>query len=290
MPVRLLIEAFFDEMTNTISYLIADPVTKRAAVIDPVLDYDQATGRCGTRSAQALLTKATDKGWRIVWILETHVHADHMSAAQFFKAKTGAPVGVSSHICDVQRTFGPMFQADDVSGEGSEFDHLFEDGERITLGELEVEVMHTPGHTPACVSYKVGDAVFIGDTMFMPDYGTARCDFPGGDAAQLFRSIHRVLELPGETRLFMCHDYKTAERDTHAWETTVADQRANNVHIRDGVEEDVFVTMRRARDAGLPAPDLLLPAIQVNIRAGHMPPASSDGARYLKIPLSGVTE
>lgn len=290
MPVRLLIEAFFDELTSTISYLIADPVTKRAAVIDPVLDYDQATGRCDTRSAQALLAKATDKGWRVAWILETHAHADHMSAAPFVKAKTGAPVGIGSHICDVQRTFGPMFQADDVSGKGAEFDHLFEDGERITLGELEIEVMHTPGHTPACVSYKVGDAVFVGDTMFMPDYGTARCDFPGGDAGQLFRSIHRLLELPGETRLFMCHDYKTAERDTCAWETTVADQRANNVHIRDGVEEDVFVTMRRARDAGLPAPDLLLPAIQVNIRAGHMPPASSDGARYLKIPVSGATE
>jgi len=290
MSARALVEAYFDEPTNTVSYLVADPVTKRAVIIDPVLDYDQAAGRCGTQSAEAMLAAATEKGWRIAWILETHVHADHLSAAPFMKAKTGAPIGIGEHICEVQRTFSPMFQADDVSGKGTEFDHLFKDGEKLPLGELDIEVMHTPGHTPACVSYRIGDAVFVGDTMFMPDYGTARCDFPGGDAAKLYRSIRRVLQLPGETRLFMCHDYKTAERDTYAWQTTVAEQRASNVHIRDGVEEDVFVTMRRARDTGLPTPNLLLPAIQMNIRAGRTPPPASDGVCYLKIPLSGAID
>jgi len=280
MSARALVEAYFDEPTNTVSYLVADPVTKRAVIIDPVLDYDQAAGRCGTQSAEAMLAAATEKGWRIAWILETHVHADHLSAAPFMKAKTGAPIGIGEHICEVQRTFSPMFQADDVSGKGTEFDHLFKDGEKLPLGELDIEVMHTPGHTPACVSYRIGDAVFVGDTMFMPDYGTARCDFPGGDAAKLYRSIRRVLQLPGETRLFMCHDYKTAERDTYAWQRTVAEQRASNVHIRDGVEEDVFVTMRRARDTGLPTPNLLLPAIQMNIRAGRTPPPASDGVCY----------
>jgi glyoxylase-like metal-dependent hydrolase (beta-lactamase superfamily II) len=222
---------------------------------------------------------------QIVRVLETHVHADHLSAAPYIKQKTGASVCVGEHIKDVQQIFRPVFNAMDVSGDGSEFDHLFQDGEHFNLGDIDAEVMYTPGHTPACVSYKIGDAVFVGDTMFMPDYGTARADFPGGDARALYRSIRRILALPPETRLFMCHDYKAKGRDHFAWETTVAEERAKNVHIHDGVSEDDFVAMRTARDKTLPTPQLLLPSIQVNIRAGHFPPAEANGVRYLKVPL-----
>lgn len=285
MRIAPIIDAFFDEATNTVSYLVADPETRAAAVIDSVLDYDQASGQWCTESAEKLLAAAEAKGWRIEWILETHAHADHLSAAPFLKEKTGAPIGIGVHIAEVQKAFGPVFNAPDVSGTGAEFDALFDDGARIPLGSFEFEVMHTPGHTPACVSYRIEDAVFVGDTLFMPDYGTARTDFPGGDAAALYRSIRKLLSLPPETRLFMCHDYKAPGRDEYAWETTVAEQRKKNLHVHDGVSEAAFVDMRTTRDATLRAPTLLLPSVQVNIRAGHLPPADANGVRYLRIPL-----
>ncbi|MGK2739999.1 MBL fold metallo-hydrolase [Tepidicaulis sp. LMO-SS28] len=279
------IQSFFDEATNTVSYLVSDPETRKAAVIDPVLDFNHRSGKASTRSADALLEAAKAEGLEITFILETHAHADHLTAAPYLKLKTGAPVGIGARIREVQKIFRPVFNAKDVSGDGTEFDHLFEDGERFKIGTLEAEVIYTPGHTPACVSYKIGDAVFVGDTLFMPDYGTARADFPGGDAATLYRSIKRLLALPPETRLFMCHDYKAPGRDTYAWETTVAEERARNVHVHDDVSEEDFVAMREKRDSGLDAPLLLLPSIQVNIRAGHFPPAEENGVRYLKIPV-----
>jgi glyoxylase-like metal-dependent hydrolase (beta-lactamase superfamily II) len=279
------IQAFFDEPTHTVSYLVWDAATKEAAVIDPVLDFDQDSGEANVSASDAILEAAGELGVKIVRVLETHAHADHLSAAPYIKQRTGAPVCIGEHIKDVQQIFRPVFNAMDVSGDGSEFDHLFKDGERFKLGTIEAEVIYTPGHTPACVSYKIGDAVFIGDTMFMPDYGTARADFPGGDARALYRSIQRILSLPPETRLFMCHDYKAKGRDHYAWETTVAEERAKNVHVHQGVMEDEFVSMRTARDKTLSTPQLLLPSIQVNIRAGHFPPAEANGVRYLKVPL-----
>lgn len=281
-----IIEAFFDEPTNTVSYLVADLGSGRAAVIDPVLDYDAGTGTVDMRSAQRILARASERGWSIMLVLETHAHADHLSAAPYFKAKTGAMIGIGEHIRDVQKIFRPMFAADDVKRDGGDFDLLFTDGERVALGALEVEVMATPGHTPADVSYRIGDAVFVGDTLFMPDYGTARTDFPGGDARRLFRSIQRLLELPDETRLFLCHDYKAPGREDFHWETTVGEQKAANVHVGAGKQEDEFVAMREARDATLSAPKLLLPAIQVNIRAGRFPPAEENGVRFLRIPVT----
>ena len=279
------IEAFFDEATFTISYLVADPASRRAAIVDPVLDYDHRSGKVSTASADRLLARIAARGWTVDWILETHAHADHLSAAQYLKARTGGAIVIGEHIRDVQRIFAPVFTAADVGGEGREFDRLVRDGERLKLGGLEIEVMHLPGHTPADVAYRVGDAVFVGDTIFMPDYGTARADFPGGDAATLYASIQRLLSLPPETRLFMCHDYKAPGRDVYAWETTVGEQRRNNVHVRDGVEQAAFVAMRKQRDATLAAPALLLPSIQVNMRAGRMPPPDANGTRYLRIPL-----
>jgi glyoxylase-like metal-dependent hydrolase (beta-lactamase superfamily II) len=279
------IRAFFDEPTNTVSYLVWDPATKEAAVIDPVLDYDFRTGKANVTSADAILAEAKTLGVTIGQVLETHAHADHLSGAPYIKLKTGATVSIGENIRDVQRIFRPVFNAVDVSGDGSEFDHLFKDGEHFKVGSLEGEVIFTPGHTPACVSYRFGDAVFVGDTMFMPDYGTARADFPGGDARKLYRSIKRILSLPPETRLFMCHDYKAPGRDQFAWETTVAEERARNVHINEGVSEDDFVAMRTARDSKLAAPLLLLPSIQVNIRAGKFPPAEADGVHYLKVSV-----
>jgi glyoxylase-like metal-dependent hydrolase (beta-lactamase superfamily II) len=285
MPGAPTIQAFFDEPTNTVSYLVADPETKRAAIVDPVLDYDHASGKASTQSADSILDAAKKDGLMIDWVLETHAHADHLSGAPYIKLKTGAKVGIGEHIRDVQKIFRPVFNATDMSGDGSEFDHLFADGERFQLGSLEVEVMHVPGHTPADIAYKIGDAVFVGDTLFMPDYGTARADFPGGDARTLYRSIKRLLSLAPETRLFMCHDYKAPGRDEYAWETTVADERAHNAHVKEGVSEDDFVAMREARDASLAAPHLLMPSIQVNMRAGHLPPPDANGVQYLKIPV-----
>lgn len=280
-----VIRAFFDEPTNTVSYLVADPASREAAVIDPVLDYDHNGGAVDVRSAEALLKAAAEEHFRIVWALETHAHADHLSAAPYIKAKTGARIGIGERIVDVQRIFRPVFNATDLKTDGSDFDHLFKDGETFRIGALEAQVLHVPGHTPADVAYKLGDVVFVGDTLFMPDYGTARADFPGGDARQLYRSIRKLLALPPETRLFMCHDYKAPGRDSYAWETTVAEQRRANRHVHDGVSEDDFVAMRTARDATLDAPRLLLPSIQVNIRAGRFPPAEANGVRYLTIPV-----
>ncbi len=282
------IRAFFDEPTNTVSYLVWDPASKDAIAIDPVLNFDQRGGEATVHSADALLAEAQRLGLTITRVLETHVHADHLSGAPYIKLKTGAAICIGEHIRDVQRIFRPVFNATDVSGDGSEFDHLFKDGERFKLGNIEGEVIYTPGHTPGCVSYKIGDAVFVGDTMFMPDYGTARADFPGGDARTLYRSIKRILSLPSETRLFMCHDYKAPGREQYAWETTVGEERARNVHVHEGVSEDAFVAMREARDAKLAAPLLLLPSIQVNMRAGKFPPAEANGVRYLKVPVKLV--
>jgi glyoxylase-like metal-dependent hydrolase (beta-lactamase superfamily II) len=287
------IRAFFDEPTNTVSYLVSDPATRRGAVIDPVLDWDNRSGEADTRSADAILKAAEEAGVAIDWVLETHVHADHLTAAPYIKASTGAKIGIGERIREVQQIFRPVFDAQDVKPDGGDFDHLFRDGERFRIGSVEVEALNVPGHTPADIAYRVlakaqgaaADAVFVSDTLFMPDFGTARADFPGGDARILYRSIRRLLDLPPETRMFMCHDYKAPGRDHYAWETTVAEQRAGNIHIRDGVSEDEFVAMRVARDSKLAAPLLLLPSIQVNMRAGRFPAAESNGVRYLRIPV-----
>ena len=282
------IRAFFDEPTNTVSYLVWDPDSARGAVIDPVLDFDLASGEADIRSAEAILAAAREEGVTVDWVLETHAHADHLSAAPFIKGETGAVIGIGEDIRKVQKLFRPVFGMDDLKTDGSDFDRLFADGERFAIGQLEVEVLHVPGHTPADIAYRIGDAVFVGDTLFMPDYGTARADFPGGDARQLYRSIRRLLALPEDTRLFLCHDYKAPGRDEYAWETTVAEQRRASVHVNDSVTEDDFVAMREARDADLAVPRLLLPSVQVNIRAGKFPEAQDNGVTYLKIPVKPV--
>lgn len=285
--MRPEVTAFFDEPSFTVTYLVMDPRSKAAAIIDPVLDYDHASGRAHHGSAAEVLAEARAKGARILYVLETHVHADHLSAAPWIKAQTGATVVIGAHVKDVQRVFRPIFGADDVSLTGAEFDRLVEDGETLPLGDLTIEALHTPGHTPACISWKIGEEdVFVGDTVFMPDYGTARADFPGGDAAALYRSIQKLLSLPDPTRLWMCHDYKAPGRDQYAWRSTVAEQRERNVHLPKGVDEEAFVAMRRARDATLKAPLLLLPSVQVNMRAGRLPPPDAKGVTYLKIPVT----
>ena len=280
------ITAFFDEATNSVSYLAADPASGAAVVIDPVLDFDAASGTIATRSVDKILASAAEQNARIQWVLETHAHADHLSAANLLRERTGAKVGAGAGIREVQRTFGPLLRADDVKPDGGDFDRLFEDGESLSVGEVTIAVMATPGHTQACVTYLIGDAAFVGDTVFMPDYGTARCDFPGGDARRLYRSIQRILALPPETRLFLCHDYKAPGRDSFAWEATVAEERDRNVHIGGGVCEADYVAMREKRDATLNAPKLLYPAIQVNIRAGRLPPPDENGRRYLSLPVT----
>ena len=288
------IRAFFDEATNTVSYLVWDRATGQGAVIDPVLDWDNRSGEADLRSAAAILDAAGDEGVAVEWVLETHVHADHLTAAPWIKRKTGARVGIGEGVKQVQTIFRPVFGLEDMRPEGGDFDRLFRDGERFRIGSLDVEAMHLPGHTPACLAYRVlppqhepdgVSDVFVGDTIFMHDYGTARCDFPGGDARLLFRSIRRLLSLPPETRLWMCHDYKAAGRDHYAWQSTVARQRAANPHVKDGTTEEAFVAFRTQRDATLAAPALLLPSIQVNIRAGRFPAAEANGVRYLKIPV-----
>ena len=278
------ITSFFDEATNSVSYLVSDPESRAAVVIDAVLDFDQASGTISTKSSDRIIATAAEQGLRIEWVLDTHVHADHLSAAARVREQTGAEVGIGTGVKVVQAAFGPMFGAEDLADE--DFDRLFDDGATVSLGDLTVEVMATPGHTPACVSYKIGDAVFVGDTLFMPDYGTARTDFPGGDAAQLYRSIQRIFALPPETRLFLCHDYKAPGRSEYAWQTTVGEEAERNVHIGNGASEEAFVKLRHGRDATLRAPKLLYPAIQVNIRGGRLPPAAPDGSRFLKIPLT----
>jgi glyoxylase-like metal-dependent hydrolase (beta-lactamase superfamily II) len=288
MRAKPIIEAFFDRPTNTISYLVADPATNDAAVIDPVLDFDLASGEMGTSSAARILACAAEWGWRITMVLETHAHADHLSAAAYIKAATGAMVCIGDRIGQVQKIFAPIFAFDEMKTDDSDFDRLFHDGERFNIGALEVEVLQVPGHTPADIAYRIADAVFVGDTLFMPDYGTARADFPGGNARQLFRSISRILSLPKQTRLFLCHDYKAPGRNDYRWETTVGAQMHANIHIHQGMAEDVFVAMREARDATLAVPTLLLPSIQVNIRAGKLPAPAANGTHYLRIPVRGA--
>ena len=279
------IQPFFDEQTFTITYLVSDPTTRRAVIIDPVLDFDPKIARTATRSADQVLSAVKGGGLTVDWVLETHAHADHLSAAVYLKSATGAKVAIGEHIKDVQKIFAPVFDAKDVKGDGAHFDRLLKDGEALSVGGLTIEVLSTPGHTPGCVSYKVDDNVFVGDTMFMPDYGTARTDFPGGDAHMLYHSIKRILSLPPGTHLWMCHDYKPAGRDSYLWHSTVSEQRAHNVHIHDGIAEKQFVATRVARDKTLAAPVLLLPSVQVNIRAGQMPPKDPNGQVYLRLPV-----
>ena len=284
-----VIKAFFDHDTNTVSYVVHDPETLRGAVIDSVLDYDPASGRTSFSSADAIIAYVGEKELGIDWLLETHAHADHLSAAPYLQQKLGGKIAIGASITLVQNVFGKLFNAGtEFQRDGSDFDALFQDGDHFQIGNLNVTVLHVPGHTPADIAYVIGDAVFVGDTMFMPDYGTARADFPGGDARTLFRSLRRILELPGDTRLFMCHDYLPKGRDHFVWETTVAEQRAGNIHAHDGITEDEFVAMREARDATLDMPRLILPSVQVNMRAGHLPEAEDNGVRYLKIPLDAL--
>ena len=279
--------SFFDEPTNTASYVLRDPDTNAAAIIDSVLDYDAAAGRTATASADEIIAFVKARGFDVQWLLETHVHADHLSAAPYLKEKLGGRIAIGANITVVQDVFGKVFNAGtEFERDGSQFDALFKDGDRIRIGEMTGMAMHTPGHTPACMTYVFGDAAFIGDTLFMPDFGTARADFPGGSARDLYRSIKRVLALPPETRLFLCHDYKAPGRDTYQWETTVAVQRASNVHVRDGITEDEYVAMREARDKTLGMPKLIIPSIQVNMRAGDLPEPEGNGVRYLKVPLN----
>ncbi|KCZ85853.1 metallo-beta-lactamase [Hyphomonas adhaerens MHS-3] len=284
-----VVTAFFDEPTFTVSYVVADPDTKTCAVVDSVLDFDPASGRTNTESADEIIEFIQKNDLEIAWVLETHVHADHLSAAPYIQEKLGGKIAIGAEIRTVQDTFGKIFnEGTRFQRDGSQFDKLMVDGDTFRIGNIEAHAIHTPGHTPACMTYVVGDAAFVGDTMFMPDYGTARADFPGGDARTLYRSIKKVLSLPPETRLFMCHDYKAPGRDEYKWETTVAEERANNVHVHDGITEDEFVAMREARDATLDMPRLILPSIQINMRAGQMPEPDDNGTSYLKIPLNAL--
>jgi len=280
------VHSFFDEPTNTATYVVWDPATRKAAIVDSVLNFDAAAGRTNTASADAVIAYVREHGLSVDWLLETHAHADHLSAAPYLQKALGGQLAIGRDIIRVQNVFGKIFNAGtDFERDGSEFDHLFDDGDRFTIGDIEAIALHVPGHTPADMAYVIGDAVFTGDTLFMPDYGTARADFPGGDARQLFRSIRRLMQLPDETRLFLCHDYKAAGRDRYVWETTVGAQRVGNVHVHEGVDEDNFVAMRTSRDATLSMPKLILPSVQVNMRGGHLPEPEVNGTRYLKIPL-----
>ncbi|MEO1014523.1 MAG: MBL fold metallo-hydrolase [Pseudomonadota bacterium] len=286
---RPQVAAFFDEGTFTISYVVADPATRRAAVIDSVLDFDQASGRTSRESADRIIAEVEARGLSVDWIMETHVHADHLSAAPYLQERLGGDIAIGERIDAVQKVFADIFNAEPgFRRDGGQFDRLLSDGDELPLGDLKIRAMHTPGHTPACMTYVIGDAAFVGDTMFMPDFGTARTDFPGGDARTLYRSIMKVLSLPPEMRLFMCHDYKAPGRDEYAWETTVAQQKAANIHVHDGVTEDEFVRMREERDAKLGMPRLILPSVQVNMRAGRMPPAEGNGVRYMKLPIDAL--
>jgi glyoxylase-like metal-dependent hydrolase (beta-lactamase superfamily II) len=280
------VEAFFDPATFTYSYVVTDPGSKRCAIVDSVLDYDPAAGRTSHKSADRLVEYVKDNQLQVDWLLETHVHADHLSAAPYLKRELGGRLAIGENITIVQNTFGKLFNAGtEFATDGRQFDHLFKDGDNFQIGAIEARAIHTPGHTPACMTYLIGDAAFVGDTLFMPDYGTARCDFPGGDARTLFQSIRKLFELPDATRLFMCHDYKAPGRDDFRNQTTVAEERAHNVHVHEGIGEADFVAMRSARDATLGMPTLILPSVQVNMRAGQLPPAEDNGTRYLKIPL-----
>ena len=286
---RPSIAGFFDEATFTVSYVVHDPKSKAAAIIDSVLDYDSASGRTAFRAADLMIDYVRENGLRVDWLIETHAHADHISAAPYLQEKLGGKLAIGKDIVRVQDVFGKLFNAgSDFERDGSQFDLLFEDGQRFALGEIEAIALHVPGHTPADMAFVFGDAAFVGDTMFMPDFGTARADFPGGDAHQLYRSIRRLLTLPRETRLFLCHDYKAPGRDEYAWETTVGQQRDENVHVKDGVSEAEFVEMRTKRDQTLPMPSLIMPSVQVNIRGGRLPEPEDNGVSYIKIPLNAV--
>ncbi|MDT8894625.1 MBL fold metallo-hydrolase [Halomonas sp. I1] len=286
MSQQPIVQVFFDEPTNTFSYVVQDPASKACAILDSVLDFDYAAGRTDVRSADEIIAFVRDNGLEVAWILETHVHADHLSAAPYLHERLGGQTGIGANITVVQEVFGKVFNVgSELARDGSQFDRLFEEADTFAIGNLEGRVLHTPGHTPACLTYVIGDAAFVGDTLFMPDYGTARCDFPGGDARALYRSIQKVLALPGETRLFLCHDYKAPEREEYCHETTVAEERAHNVHVHEGVGEEAFVKMRTERDATLGMPRLIIPAVQVNMRAGEMPPAEENGQVYLKVPI-----
>lgn len=289
---RLQVEGFFDPATWTVSYLVLDTLSRQCALIDSVLDYDPKSGRTSTASADRLISRVQELGAQVQWILETHVHADHLSAAPYLKSALGGQLGIGEHITTVQRVFGQLFNAGaDFARDGRQFDHLFADGETFAIGSLHARAVHTPGHTPACMTYVVNDdaetAAFVGDTLFMPDYGTARCDFPGGDARTLYRSINKVLSLPAQTRLYMCHDYQPGGRDVQ-FLSTVGEERARNIHVRNGISEEEFVAMRSARDAALDMPTLILPSVQVNMRAGQLPEPEANGTRYIKIPLNAV--
>lgn len=284
MPIS--VNAYFDEPTNTFTYLVVDKASLAAVIIDPVLDFDLHSGRLGTASADSLLQQAKDQGLKICYILETHAHADHLSAGHYLRAHTGAKLGIGSKITEVQKVFAPIFEAEDVALDGSAFDLLLADGENIPFGQSRIQVMHTPGHTPACVTYIIDDAAFVGDTLFMPDFGTARCDFPGGNAVILFQSVKKILSLPKETRLFTCHDYLPEGRSEYVSESSVAKQKQSNIHVHDGVAENEFVKMRKGRDAKLAAPKLILPSLQVNIRAGTLPPAEKSGGVFLRLPVN----
>ncbi|MCC4292693.1 MBL fold metallo-hydrolase [Halomonas aquamarina] len=284
---RPIVTHFFDEPTNTFSYVVQDPDSSACAIIDSVLDFDYAAGRTDIRSANQIIAFVREKRLEVAWVLETHVHADHLSAAPYLHDQLGGKTGIGAHIVEVQEIFGKAFNAGtEFARDGSQFDALFNEGDTFTIGSLEGRVLHTPGHTPACLTYVIGDAAFVGDTLFMPDYGTARCDFPGGDARTLYHSIQKVLSLPEQTRLFLCHDYKAPGRDAYQHETTVAEQRQANVHVHDGISEEEFVKMRTERDATLGMPRLIIPSVQVNMRAGELPPAEDDGQVYLKVPIN----
>lgn len=282
------VHAFFDQATWTLTYVVKDPNSKACAIVDSVLDYDASSGRTKTESADQVIAYVREHDLTVEWILETHVHADHLSAAPYLHRALGGQIGIGSHIIDVQTIFGNLFNAEpEFRRDGSQFDRLFSDGDQFTIGGMTAEALHTPGHTPACMAYHIGDALFVGDTLFMPDFGTARCDFPGGDARILFQSVQKLLAFPPETRMFMCHDYMPNGRELK-YECTVADQKAENIHVRDGISEDDFVAMRTAKDQTLDMPKLILPSVQINMRAGELPPAEDNGVRYLKIPLDAV--
>ena len=284
--MRPVVDSVLDPASKTVTHLVSDPDGGGAVIIDPVLDFDPASGSVATTSADALIERVKARGLEVGWILETHAHADHITSAPYLAERLGAQVGIGAGILEVQRLFAPLYGIEGrIAPEGGDFDRLFEDGDRFAHGALEIEVIATPGHTPACVVYRIGDAAFVGDTIFMPDFGSARCDFPGGDARQLYHSARRILALAPETRLFICHDYAPGGR-AYAWETTVADERAANIHLADGNDEEAFVEMRTTRDAQLTPPGLLLPAIQVNIRGGRLPSAEEDGVAYLRLPLN----
>ncbi|WP_281992288.1 MBL fold metallo-hydrolase [Sulfitobacter geojensis] len=281
------VTAFFDDATNTVSYVVQDPQGSACAIIDSVLDFDHAAGRTDTRSADRIVAFIREKSLNLQWILESHVHADHLSAAPYLQEKLGGKIGIGNQIRVVQDTFGKVFnEGTEFQRDGSQFDALFDDGDSFHIGQMRADVMHTPGHTPACLTYVIGDAAFVGDTLFMPDFGTARCDFPGGSAHDLYQSIQRILSLPDETRIFVGHDYKAPGRDEFAWETTVAAQKVANVHVGGGTDENSFVDLRETRDAQLAMPKLIVPSLQVNMRAGHMPPAEEDGTVMLKLPIN----